>query len=106
MFYPAKKALIKNIFITFFNHIRVQGNPMLLHEVIFRFSTSHAQQIFRSLAPELSDEVNPRSTTQCWLEGENTLVLKVEAQDIAALRAALNMFLRLINVADEMQEIG
>jgi KEOPS complex subunit Pcc1 len=33
-------------------------------------------------------------------------VLSVEAQDIAALRAALNMLLRLINVADEMQEIG
>ena len=79
---------------------------MLRHEVIFRFSTSHSQQIFRALAPELSDEVNPRSTTRCWLEGENTLVLKIEAQDIAALRAALNMFLRLVNVADEMQDRG
>ena len=79
---------------------------MLPHEVIFRFSTSHSQQIFRALAPELSDEVNPRSTTRCWLEGENTLVLKIEAQDIAALRAALNMFLRLVNVADEMQDRG
>jgi KEOPS complex subunit Pcc1 len=79
---------------------------MLLHEAIFRFSTSHSQQIYRALAPELSDDVNPRSTTQCWLEGENTLVLKVEAQDIAALRAALNMVLRLVNVADEMQDIG
>jgi KEOPS complex subunit Pcc1 len=78
---------------------------MLLHEVIFRFFTSHSQQIFKSLAPELSDEVNPRSTTRCWLEGENTLVLKIEAQDIAALRAALNMFLRLVNVADEMQDL-
>ena len=78
----------------------------MLHEAVFRFSTSHANQIFQALAPELSDDVNPRSTTQCWLEGENTLVLKVEAQDIAAFRAALNMFLRLVNVADEMQDIG
>ena len=78
---------------------------MLLHEVMFRFSTSRSQQIFKSLSPELSDDVNPRSTTQCWLEGENTLVLKVEAQDIAALRAALNMVLRLVNVADEMQHL-
>jgi KEOPS complex subunit Pcc1 len=96
----------KNIFNTLFVHIPVQGNPMLLHEAVFRFSTSHSQQIYRALAPELSDDVNPRSTTRCWLEGENTLVLKVEAQDIAALRAALNMVLRLVNVADEMQEIG
>ncbi|MDD1691603.1 MAG: hypothetical protein LUQ05_00240 [Methanoregula sp.] len=32
-------------------------------------------------------------------------MLKVEAQDIAALRAALNMVLRLVNVADEMQDL-
>jgi len=78
---------------------------MSLHEAIFRFSTSHAQQICQALAPELSDEVNSRSTTQCWLEGKDMLVLKVEAQDIAALRAALNMVLRLVNVADEMQDL-
>ena len=75
------------------------------HEALFRFSTVHADQIHRALEPELSDEVNPRSTTHCRLEGE-TLVLVVEAQDLAALRAALNMFLRLANVADEMQDIA
>jgi KEOPS complex subunit Pcc1 len=75
-----------------------------LHEAIFRFSTTHAQLICQALNPELSDEVNPRSTTRCWYEGEDTLVLKVEAHDIAALRAALNMVLRLVNVADEMQD--
>jgi KEOPS complex subunit Pcc1 len=75
-----------------------------LHEAIFRFSTTHAQLICQALTPELSDEVNPRSTTRCWLEGEGTLILKVEAYDIAALRAALNMVLRLVNVADEMQD--
>jgi Transcription factor Pcc1. len=31
--------------------------------------------------------------------------MRVKADDIAALRAALNMFLRLINVADEMQDL-
>jgi KEOPS complex subunit Pcc1 len=76
------------------------------HEAVFRFSTSHADQIYQALAPELADEVNSRTASRCWLEGENVLVLSVEAQDIAALRAALNMLLRLINVADEMQEIG
>jgi KEOPS complex subunit Pcc1 len=79
---------------------------MPLHEAIFRFSTSHAQLIYKALAPELSDEVNPRSITRCWLEGDDSLVLKVEAQDVAALRAALNMYLRLVNVADEMQDLA
>ena len=78
---------------------------MALHEATFRFSTSHAQTILCALAPELCDEVNPRSQARCWLEGEETLVLAIKAQDIASLRAALNMFLRLISVADEMQDI-
>ena len=77
---------------------------MTCHEAIFRFSTSHAQLICQALAPELTDDVNPRSITRCWLEEEDTLVLSVEAQDIASLRAALNMVLRLVNVADEMQD--
>jgi KEOPS complex subunit Pcc1 len=73
------------------------------HEAIFRFSTDHAEQIYRALVPELSDEVNPRSTTRCRLEGPATLVLEFSAEDTAALRAALNMYLRLVNVADEVQ---
>jgi KEOPS complex subunit Pcc1 len=76
------------------------------HEALFRFTTDHADQIYRSLIPELQDEVNPRSTTSCWVEGTGTLVLRVEAQDLAALRAALNMFLRLVSIADEMQQIA
>ncbi|MFZ0182224.1 MAG: KEOPS complex subunit Pcc1 [Methanoregula sp.] len=76
------------------------------HEAMFRFTTDYADQIYRSLLPELQDEVNPRSATCCWVEGTDTLVLRVEAQDIAALRAALNMFLRLVSIADEMQQIS
>lgn len=78
---------------------------MSLHEAEFRFCSPHAGQIFQALVPELADEVNPRSVTRCRTDGENVLVLTVEAQDIAALRAALNMSLRLVNVADEMQDI-
>jgi KEOPS complex subunit Pcc1 len=76
-----------------------------LHEAVFRFTTDHAQHIHDALAPELQDEVNPRSVTRCRLEGTSTLVLEVTAQDTAALRAALNMVLRLVNVADEMQSL-
>jgi KEOPS complex subunit Pcc1 len=96
---------MKNIFIIFFVHSNKLSTTMPLHEAIFRFSTSHAQLICQALAPELSDEVNSRSTTRCRLEGEDVLVLEVEAQDIAALRAALNMVLRLVNVAEEMQDV-
>ena len=86
--------------------IVVRGNSLALHEATFRFSTSHAPKILSALAPELCDEVNTRSQTRCWLEGQETLVLAIKAQDIASLRAALNMFLRLVSVADEMQDIN
>jgi KEOPS complex subunit Pcc1 len=76
-----------------------------INKAIFRFSTPHAQLICQALAPEITDEVNSRSVTRVWLEKEDMLVLNVEAQDIASLRAALNMVLRLVNVADEMQDL-
>ena len=76
------------------------------HDVIFRFTTDRAGRILRSLEPELADEVNPRSRVRCRLDGDDTLVLEVEADDTPSLRAALNMYLRLVNVADEMQQVG
>jgi KEOPS complex subunit Pcc1 len=72
------------------------------HTAVFRFRSGHAIQIYQSLLPELPDEVNPRSSTRCELDGPDTLVLTIEAQDTASLRAALNMYLRLVNVADEV----
>jgi len=53
----------------------------------------------------MNGECNPRSKAECLLERPDTLVLRVHAADIAALRASLNMWLRLISVADEMQEL-
>jgi len=76
------------------------------HEAVFRFTSEHAESIYRSLLPELEDEVNPRSAVTCRLEGSNTLVLTVTAQDTSSLRAALNMYLRLVNVADEVTGIA
>jgi KEOPS complex subunit Pcc1 len=75
------------------------------HEAVFRFRTEHAVRIYQSLVPELADEVNPRSIVECRLEGDDTIVLKVTARDTSSLRAALNMYLRLVNVADEMQDL-
>ena len=73
------------------------------HEAIFFFTTDHAERIVMAVSPELADEVNPRSATRCWLENPSTLAVKVESDDTASMRAALNMILRLVNVADEVQ---
>lgn len=79
--------------------------PQMSHEAVFRFTTKNAQKIYGALLPELSDEVNQRSKARCVLEADEVIVLSVAAEDLSAMRAALNMYLRLISVADEMQDL-
>ena len=81
------------------------SDPVPHAEAVFRFQSENAVKILKAIQPELSDEVNSRSATTCRVECGNVLVLRVEAQDTAALRAALNMGLRLVNVADEMHQV-
>lgn len=75
------------------------------HNAVFRFTGPDIMHIYQAVAPEMAGEVNTRSYARCWVEGPDTMVLSVCASDIGALRASLNMWLRLINVAKEMQEI-
>jgi KEOPS complex subunit Pcc1 len=75
------------------------------HEAEFRIRCKEAERIYASVSPETLSEVNPRSKVSCFMEGPETCVLSVKADDIPALRAAINMWLRLINVAGEMQEL-
>jgi KEOPS complex subunit Pcc1 len=77
--------------------------PVMPHEAVFRITSDHAPVIYQAIQPELSDEVNPRSVTVCDLETDHVLIIRVTAMDTAALRAALNMVLRLVTVADEVQ---
>ena len=76
------------------------------HRAEFRFKDGNAEKIYHAIAPEMAGEVNARSHAECWLESGEVLVLQVRASDISALRASLNMWLRLVNVAKEMQELG
>ncbi|MDD1658282.1 MAG: hypothetical protein LUQ41_07495 [Methanomicrobiales archaeon] len=77
----------------------------MTHSAVFRCTTPHAAAIHQAVILE-NEEINPRSRITVRLEGDETVVLEVEADDIAALRAALNMWLRLISVAAEMQEVA
>ncbi|MCU0633051.1 MAG: hypothetical protein MUC66_08810 [Methanolinea sp.] len=76
------------------------------HEAVFHFRCAHAEILYRALSPEMAAELHPRSRAECYREGPDVLVLKVQARDTAALRASLNMWLRLVNVADEMQALA
>ncbi len=64
---------------------------------------STAQVIYESLAPELGEEYQ-RTKTALELKDE-VLVLRVETSDIISMRAALNGWLRLINISSEMSSI-
>ncbi len=75
------------------------------HEAQFRFSSDRARDLFRAVGPEMAAEVNPRSRAECRYEEPDSVVLRVSAMDLAALRASLNMWLRLVNVAQEMQDL-
>lgn len=74
------------------------------HHANFTFESPHADLLYRAVYPE-ADDVGLRSEARLSLE-DGRLVLTVDAADISALRAALNMWLRLINVADEVQSLG
>ena len=74
------------------------------HTAVFTFRCDCAESIYKSVAPE-EDELMGRSSASVILEDESTLLLKVEAEDIPALRAALNSWLRLINIAKETEEV-
>ncbi len=82
------------------------GRRHMEHRAIFRFKDRNARKIYCAIAPEMAGEVNTRSDAGCWLEQDDILVLQVFASDLGALRASLNMWLRLVNVAKEMQELG
>ncbi|MCQ1538417.1 hypothetical protein FTO68_05370 [Methanocalculus taiwanensis] len=76
-----------------------------MHTAEFTFTTPYAPILYQALAPEAADETGERSHATITRNGDR-LNLTVTAGDIPALRAALNMWLRLITIAEEMQEIG
>jgi KEOPS complex subunit Pcc1 len=61
-----------------------------------------AAAIYGSISPEAGREI-PRTKISASRRGQE-VVLTVEATDLAALRAALNSYLRWIKVAEDMSQ--
>ena len=74
------------------------------HMAVFSCKSGMAPEIYRALTPEIG-EINPRTEVGVSLKGDDLLVISVAADDIPALRAALNMWLRLVSVAAEMLDM-
>ncbi len=64
----------------------------------------YADIVYRSLCPELEDTPSLRSGVTLELKG-SMIKLSVEANDVASLRAALNTWLRLVNIAHDMAKM-
>ena len=61
--------------------------------------TKYAEVIAGSLSPELDEKI-PRTSISVERSGDE-LSVKIEAEDQNALRAALNSYIRWMNVAEE-----
>ncbi|MDD1727739.1 MAG: hypothetical protein LUQ50_01560 [Methanospirillum sp.] len=73
-----------------------------MHTAYFRFEIPYASIINDAVSPEEADENSGRSHGMCRVKSDGILELSVQASDLPALRAALNSWLRLIQVASEM----
>jgi KEOPS complex subunit Pcc1 len=59
--------------------------------------------VYAAALPEMGDM--GRSCASLSREMDGRLLLSVEGEDISALRAAVNSYLRIIMIAEEMQEV-
>lgn len=64
-----------------------------------RVRTRHAEVVHGALSPELGEKI-PRTRISVTREGDEVIV-SIEADDHNSLRAALNSYIRWMNVAEE-----
>ncbi len=76
------------------------------HDAFLEFdydSEERAVTVFRSVAREIGEIDDERSRTTVEREDE-TMLIRVEAADLVALRAALNTWQTLVGVAESIAE--
>jgi KEOPS complex subunit Pcc1 len=75
------------------------------HRATLALRTEHAEVVSRALSPELTEKI-PRTKVDVAV-GDGEVVIGIEAEDLTALRAALNSYIRWGNVAEETaEEVG
>ncbi|HIJ00391.1 MAG: complex subunit Pcc1 [Candidatus Methanomethylophilaceae archaeon] len=68
-----------------------------------RMAFDDNESVLRSLSPEMGREV-PRSRVDGRVDG-NELMLEFEAEDISALRAALNSYIGWIKITEDINSL-
>lgn len=74
------------------------------HAAEFRFVCPYAAKLYAVLAPEVASDPGEKSRISL-MHDEASVTVTVEADDVVSLRAALNMWLRLVNVCKEVLEL-
>ena len=69
---------------------------------VLTFSGDNAATVYGAISPEAGREI-PRTKVSAELDGGN-MVLRLQASDLPALRAALNSYLRWIKIAEDMNK--
>ena len=81
---------------------------MFLHEATLEFEydgESRACVVAESVAREVGEIDDDRSRTALERDG-STVTLRIEARDLTALRAALNTWTTLVEVAERTIDVG
>ncbi|RBI63469.1 KEOPS complex Pcc1-like subunit [halophilic archaeon] len=79
-----------------------------MHDAVLEFeydADAHATTVLRSVEREIGEIDGDRSRTTISRD-DATVVVRVEADDLVALRAALNTWQTLVGVAEECIELG
>ncbi len=73
-----------------------------MHSLTVEFDLGpQARPVYESLRPELQEIPSERSRVSLELTGE-VLRLSVAAEDVVSMRAAVNTWLRLIRISEDM----
>lgn len=69
---------------------------------VITFSGEDAATVYGAISPEAGRQI-PRTKVTANLDG-NKMVLRLQATDLSALRAAINSYLRWVKIAEEMNK--
>lgn len=74
-------------------------------ELIIDFDNEHdANIIYNSIGPEIEYEDNERSTSRITLM-DNSVIINIKSKDVVSLRAAINSYIRWINLSVKILKI-
>jgi len=76
-----------------------EGKIVVADRAELRFATDHPDVVVKALSPEMSERI-PRTKVEV-LGGEREVVIRIDADDLTSLRAALNSYIRWAHVAEE-----